>query len=75
MAPRNSGRPVRSLIFLFVMIAVLSIGTWWPGQSSTPKLGLDLRGGTQVTLTPRTTSGAVITDIQLQQAVEIIRQR
>lgn len=57
------------------MIAVLAIGTWWPGQTSSPKLGLDLRGGTQVTLTPRATSGAVITDTQLQQAVEIIRQR
>ena len=57
------------------MIAVLSVVTWWPGQQSTPNLGLDLRGGTQVTLTPRTTEGAVITDTQLQLAVEIIRQR
>ena len=48
--------------------------TFWPGQSAAPKLGLDLRGGTQVTLTPRVTEG-VISDSQLTQAVEIIRQR
>lgn len=59
-----------------LLVALIGLGVWsyWPGQSSTPKLGLDLRGGTQVTLLPRVSDGE-ITDSQLQQAVEIIRQR
>ena len=39
------------------------------------KLGLDLQGGTSVTLTPRATEGASITPEAISQAVEIIRQR
>lgn len=52
----------------------MGVWTFWPEQSSVPKLGLDLRGGTQVTLTPRVSNGT-ISDSQLTQAVEIIRQR
>jgi preprotein translocase subunit SecD len=52
------------------------VWTFWPGQTWTPKLGLDLRGGTQVILTPTSaTGGGAVTDEQLQQTVEIIRQR
>ncbi|MSW42201.1 MAG: protein translocase subunit SecD, partial [Actinobacteria bacterium] len=47
----------------------------WPGESHAPRLGLDLRGGTQVTLTPRAIGGQTISDQQIQQSVEIIRQR
>jgi preprotein translocase subunit SecD len=36
---------------------------------------LDLRGGTQVILSPVSTNGVPITDDQLKQSVEIIRQR
>jgi preprotein translocase subunit SecD len=39
------------------------------------KLGLDLRGGTSVTLTPRATEDSKITQEAISQAVEIIRQR
>ena len=46
------------------------------GYSRTPRLGLDLRGGTQVILDPQPiTEGTEITEEQLQQSVEIIRQR
>jgi preprotein translocase subunit SecD len=42
----------------------------------TPKLGLDLRGGTSVILTPRVAAGSgTVTRRALDQAVEIIRQR
>ena len=74
MAPASQGRPVRSLVSLLLVTLVLAAWAFWPGNSTTPKLGLDLRGGTQVTLTPKVTDG-VITDAQIQQAVEIIRQR
>ena len=76
MASKNAGSTARPLIAL--TLAVLTICAWafWPGSETTsPKLGLDLRGGTQVRLTPKTVSGGEITDSQLGQAVNIIRQR
>lgn len=57
---------------------MIGLGVWalWPGQANTPRLGLDLQGGTQVILVPKQADGAgTITDEQLQQTVEIIRQR
>lgn len=57
-----------------VLSVALAVWTWFPGLDNAPRLGLDLRGGTQVTLTPQAATGA-ITDAQLQQAVDIIRQR
>lgn len=54
----------------------LAVWAFWPGQDNTPRLGLDLQGGTQVILVPNQAEGtAAITDDQLQQTVEIIRQR
>jgi preprotein translocase subunit SecD len=45
------------------------------GPSATPKLGLDLRGGTQVILTATPLHGKKVTQGALDQAVAIIRQR
>ncbi|MFC6238328.1 protein translocase subunit SecD [Longivirga aurantiaca] len=71
-----SARPGRTLVILGLVILGLVVWTLWPGQSHTPKLGLDLRGGTQVILTPTSADGGgAITDDQLKQTVEIIRQR
>ena len=68
--------PGRTLAILCVVVLALGVWTFWPGQVHTPKLGLDLRGGTQVILTPSANQGgAAVTDDQLKQAVEIIRQR
>ena len=39
------------------------------------KLGLDLRGGTSVTLQPRVTAGGTVSSSAIDQAVSIIRQR
>ena len=72
----------RSLTLLTVIIAVmigaigLSVAQF--GQTGYPKLALDLSGGTQMVLAPQVHNGdgeEKITDEQLQQAVEIIRQR
>jgi preprotein translocase subunit SecD len=71
-APRQQN--ARALGIFVILLAVLAVWTWFPNTDHAPRLGLDLRGGTQVTLTPKTGSGT-ITDSQLQQAVEIIRQR
>ena len=71
-------RPGKYLLLLLLLIVGLTAWALAPidGYSVTPRLGLDLRGGTQVILDPQPiTEGAEITEEQLQQSVEIIRQR
>ncbi|NQU36999.1 MAG: protein translocase subunit SecD [Actinobacteria bacterium] len=76
MAAPTKIRPWRALIILFLVTAGLTAWAFWPGQPNTPRLGLDLQGGTQVTLVPKTVDGGEnVTAEQLSQAVEIIRQR
>ncbi|MEJ3405933.1 protein translocase subunit SecD [Rathayibacter sp. YIM 133350] len=69
----------RSLTWLGVIIALLlginTAAVLWGGGSWTPKLALDLEGGTQIILAPKVESGQTVTDEQLNQAVSIIRQR
>nr|WP_208385538.1 protein translocase subunit SecD [Curtobacterium sp. WW7] len=48
---------------------------WYAGASWLPELALDLQGGTQITLAAQSTEGSAVTSQQLQQAVNIIRQR
>ena len=70
-------RPWRVLGPMLLGLLALVVWTFWPSLTSTPQLGLDLQGGTQVTLLPSTAPGTdgTITDEQLDQAVGIIRQR
>ena len=76
MANNAPSRPGRSLLAMALIIVGLLAWAFWPGTPNTPRLGLDLQGGTQVILTPKpVTEGASITDEQLNQTVEIIRQR
>jgi preprotein translocase subunit SecD len=77
VAAPHQGKPGRTLAILALFVVLLGVWTFWPGQSHTPKLGLDLRGGTQITLTPVTAPGesGTITQEQLDQTVSIIRQR
>lgn len=72
--------PWRRLIVLGIMvvalIATLIVGTVSvPGSKVTPDLALDLEGGTQIVLTPVTSDGREISDSDISQAIEIIRQR
>jgi preprotein translocase subunit SecD len=69
------GRYFGALLLLF---AVLYAGVAFGGSGGhplTPKLGLDLQGGAQVILTPKTISGKKATASQLDTAVGILRQR
>ncbi|MDN5571266.1 MAG: protein translocase subunit SecD [Propionibacteriaceae bacterium] len=72
---RNRQRPLRTLIIFFAFMAALFAimalsGAW------APKLGLDLRGGTTITLTARNVTGAGAVDAaSLEQARTIIQQR
>jgi len=66
----------RSLVVMALIVVGLAVWAFFPGQDSSPRLGLDLRGGTQVILIPRAVQeGESITDQQLEQTVSIIRQR
>ena len=56
---------------LYTTVAFAGPGAAW----LKPKLGLDLQGGAQVILTPKTESGKKPTAAQLSAAVEILRQR
>ena len=69
-------RPGRVLLILLVLLVGLLTWAFWPGTAHTPRLGLDLKGGTQVILVPRAIEGqGQITEVALKQSVEIIRQR
>jgi preprotein translocase subunit SecD len=80
-APRSTPakKAWRSLSWLGVIIAALIglnvAGVLWQGSGWTPKLALDLEGGTQIILAPQLESGQQVTSEQLDQAVSIIRQR
>ena len=81
MAASNTVKSARkSLIWLLIIIFGLAglIGfgsTTDENASFTPKLALDLQGGTQVILSPLLLDGQAVTTEQLDQAVSIIRQR
>ncbi|KAF0961561.1 MULTISPECIES: protein translocase subunit SecD [unclassified Rhodococcus (in: high G+C Gram-positive bacteria)] len=77
MAPSTgSVHPVRYLTVFAVLVAVLYALVFFTGdKSATPKLGIDLQGGTRVTLTARTPDGSKPTPDSLRQAQEIIETR
>ena len=69
----------RSLAWLAVitigLVGITGYGVAFLDWTWTPKLALDLEGGTQITLEPKLESGQTVTEEQLNQAVGIIRQR
>jgi|GEM_PF-16815 len=84
MASHRSERaavtPWRRLILLIVLViallAALIVGTVTTHKSKwVPEFALDLEGGTQIILTPVTTDGSTVTQDDVNQAIEIIRQR
>ena len=71
-APLRAGRYFGALLAL---VAVLYAIVFLSHQSKAPRLGLDLRGGTTVTLTAHTESGGAPTKESLEQARQIINDR
>jgi len=72
---KGSTRPGRALLALALMFISLGATVAITGATEV-RLGLDLRGGTSVTLQPRaSTVGNEVTPEAINQAVEIIRQR
>lgn len=81
MAKKTKGS-WRALVALLVIVIVgagaLVIGKFTSDAEFVPKLALDLEGGTQVILTPKTIDGEEsrrVTQDDMNQAIDIIRQR
>jgi preprotein translocase subunit SecD len=73
---KSSGRPGRTLAILTGAFVLLIAAVFIQGATAV-RLGLDLRGGTSVTLQPRIGVGETgkVTSEAIDQAVSIIRQR
>lgn len=79
MSSKQRMRPGRRLLMFVLVIIIgfgaLVVGTMRHKASLTPGLALDLEGGTQIILTPTTSDGSAISDNDIEQAIEVIRQR
>lgn len=81
MSASNTVKSARkSLSWLLAIVVgltgLIAVGSLSDENASfTPKLALDLQGGTQVILSPLLLDGQAVTPEQLDQAVSIIRQR
>ncbi|MGH3942930.1 MAG: protein translocase subunit SecD [Pseudonocardiaceae bacterium] len=74
--PAGQIRPWRNLaIFIGIVASLYSLVFFTGGGSPTPKLGIDLQGGTRVTLTARTADGREPPRESLDQARQIIEER
>ena len=73
---KTTARPARSLAILALVLITLT-GLAFIQSATQVRLGLDLRGGTSVTLQPRIAPGenGKVTNEAIDQAVSIIRQR
>lgn len=76
--PRTRGAR-RTLVWFATLLLGLAallagVNTWGTAQA-TPKLGLDLAGGTQVVLAPQVEGGRAIDESTMNQAVDIMQKR
>ncbi len=71
--------PIRTLLAMLLitvgLAGFLGAAHIWGGAQLTPKLGLDLEGGTQMILKPQVRQGEDVNTEQLSRAVDIIRKR
>lgn len=73
-SPNTSYRPTRTLM-AFGIAVVMLVGLMALSGSWVPRLGLDLRGGTTITLTARSEDGAAVPRENLETARTIIQNR
>ncbi|WP_190822781.1 protein translocase subunit SecD [Saccharopolyspora pogona] len=74
--PAGQLRPGRYLaIFALIVVGLYALVFFTGDGKPTPKLGIDLQGGTRVTLTARTPDGQPPTNESLNQARQIIETR
>ncbi|MFQ6397176.1 protein translocase subunit SecD [Nocardia sp. KC 131] len=73
---QGSAHPLRLLGVYAALLAVIYALVFFTGDKApTPKLGIDLQGGTRVTLTARTPDGGKPSQDSLKKAQEIIENR
>jgi len=73
--PPTKSRPWRALAVLGLILVVLYV-VMFATSTLSPRLGLDLRGGTSITLTAKPTAGqGGVTKDKLDQATQIIASR
>ena len=73
---RRARRSLTLLLIIVVgLVGIITLGVFRSDATWTPKLALDLQGGTQILLAPQLDGGQSVSGEQLQQAVSIIRQR
>ncbi|MFD9797108.1 protein translocase subunit SecD [Streptomyces sp. NPDC059070] len=70
------GRPGRTLVLFLVAMAALAGGMFWSGHT-TPRLGIDLAGGTSITLKAKAEPGQekAINKANMDTAVSIMNNR
>jgi len=73
-ATKNPAKSGRTLALLALLLVVFTAVAVFQGDTKL-KLGLDLRGGTSVTLAPKVAAGGKVDKAAVDQAVAIIRQR
>ncbi len=71
---RKTARPGRTLALLFLAIAIMFGGIAFAGTWK-PELGLDLRGGTEISMTAKNSEGGSVPKESLDEAKSIIDQR
>ncbi len=72
----HATRSLVALAVIFLALAGLLVGAnIWSDGGPGPKLGLDLKGGTQMVLEPKVTGDQSVSPEQLSQARDIIVQR
>ncbi|MFE3327168.1 protein translocase subunit SecD [Streptomyces sp. NPDC059176] len=75
-APAGQGRPGRTLALMLIVMAGLIGGMFWSGDT-TPRLGIDLAGGTTITLKAEAEPGkeSAVNETNMNTAVGIIERR
>ncbi|MDQ0579787.1 protein translocase subunit SecD [Streptomyces rishiriensis] len=67
-------KPGRSLVLILIAIVGLTAGMFASGHT-TPRLGIDLAGGTSITLKAKSDQGSAINKANMDTAVEIMNRR
>lgn len=75
-SPATQGRPGRALILILIVIVALAGGMFYSG-TLTPRLGIDLAGGTSFTLEAQNMPGKpnAINETNMKTAADIMNQR
>ena len=70
----TQSKPGRSLVLILIAIAALTGGMFTSGHT-TPRLGIDLAGGTSITLTAKSGQESAINKTNMDTAVDIMNRR